>query len=660
MKSTTEANCFSALWGRRTMALVLILLASSLAFAAKGNSAHAKMNHGQQKKATEFAKMAQRTPVDVIIQYSAPPTSANLAKVRARGGRARRQFNSIRGHLYSLTPDQIDKIIADDSSIFYISPNRAVTSTVDYGATTAGAEIARQIYGYTGKGVTVAVIDSGIAPVADLNDANGTSRVIFSQDFTGTGDGDGFGHGTHIAGIIGGTGADSSCANCTHTITGVAPGVSFVNFRVLDNNGAGTDASVIAAIEAAIANKDKFNIRVINLSVGRGVFESYKLDPLTQAVERAWQAGIVVVVAAGNNGRDNSHDNHGYGMITAPGNDPYVITVGAMKTQNNPDPTDDTPATYSSKGPSIVDMVVKPDLVAPGNQIISLLAPNSTLSTQYPTNIVPLRIYQDTTSTENSTSYFAMSGTSMATPMVVGAAALLLEKAPDLTPDQVKAILMKSARKLPQAVSKTVDPVTGETFYTENDIFTVGAGYLDIAAALQLADVPAAGFGIAKSPVVVMNADNTVTLTPEAGTLWATSTWKGQATWGSNVLATDAAAVDSVLWGTGVATADSVLWGTNVAQVDSVLWGTGVASGTVDSVLWGTNTIQSVLWGTSFADSVLWGTATVDSVLWGTNVAQVDSVLWGTSSITGTVDSVLWGTSSMMAEAAKCAMYGEM
>ena len=116
--------------------------------------------------------------------------------------------------------------------------------------------------------------------------------------------------------------------------------------------------------------KTKYNIRVINLSLGRPAYESYTLDPLCQAVEAAWKAGIVVVVAAGNDGRDNTYGTNGYGTISAPGNDPFVITVGAMDTQGTPSPADDQIASYSSKGPTFYDQVVKPDLVAPGNRII--------------------------------------------------------------------------------------------------------------------------------------------------------------------------------------------------------------------------------------------------------------------------------------------------
>ena len=142
--------------------------------------------------------------------------------------------------------------------------------------------------------------------------------------------------------------------------------MNLINLRVLDQNGAGTDSQVIAAIQTAIQLKSKYNIRVINLSLGRPVYESYTLDPLCQAVEQAWKAGIVVVVAAGNDGRNNNAGTNGYGTIAAPGNDPYVITVGAMNTVGTSSRADDQIASYSSKGPTLFDHIVKPDLGSTG------------------------------------------------------------------------------------------------------------------------------------------------------------------------------------------------------------------------------------------------------------------------------------------------------
>ena len=254
-----------------------------------------------------------------------------------------------------------------------------------------------------------------------------------------------------LPGIVAGeTEPGPSCTGCI-SFRGIAPNAKLIDLRVLDANGSATDSDVIAAIERAIEKKKRYNIRVINLSLGRPVFESFTEDPLCQAVEAAWNEGIVVVVAAGNLGRDNSFDNEGYGTITSPGNDPYAITVGAMKTALTPSIGDDLIASYSSKGPTAIDHVVKPDLVAPGNRIVSLNG-FGYFHSSYPGNTIP-------------TAHYKLSGTSMAAPMVSGAVALLLQQEPDMTPDQVKARLMKTASKNFLTSSIATDPVTGGDFH---------------------------------------------------------------------------------------------------------------------------------------------------------------------------------------------------
>jgi serine protease AprX len=279
--------------------------------------------------------------------------------------------------------------------------------------------------------------------------------------------------------------------------------VSLLNLRVLDNNGSGTDSSVIAAIQRAVQLQSQYNIRVINLSLGRPVSISYANDPLCQAVQKAWNAGIVVVVAAGNDGRNNSAGTNGYATIGAPGNSPFAITVGAMNTMGTPSRADDKITSYSSKGPTLFDHVVKPDLVAPGNRIISLESyAGAYLATTYPKNDVPQWLYL--AGSGNATNwYYQLSGTSMAAPMVSGAAALLVQKNPHLTPDQVKAILMTTASKFGQTSSVATDPVTGISYTSQYDIFTVGAGYLDIPAALASNDLAT---GSAQSPVAAYDS----------------------------------------------------------------------------------------------------------------------------------------------------------
>jgi len=308
---------------------------------------------------------------------------------------------------------------------------------------------------------------------------------------------------------------------------------------------------VINAIQRAIDLKSTYNIRVINLSLGRPVMASYLTDPLNLAVEAAWNAGITVVVAAGNEGRNNSQNTNGYATIGAPGNDPFVITVGAMKTSTTGTRNDDLMASYSSKGPSLLDHIAKPDVVAPGNRVVSLYHSGETLSSTYPGNVMPYSYYQTAGSSSPSTSYMQLSGTSMATPVVAGAAALLVSSDSTLTPDMIKAKLMKTATKTFPTSSTTTDPDTGAVYTTYYDLFTVGAGYIDIAAALANTDRPT---GLAISPTASVDASGHVTL--------------------SNG--------DTPLNG------NTVVWGTDAGNGDpgfTLVWGT--------STIWGTSTVTS-------------------------------------------------------------------
>jgi serine protease AprX len=520
----------------------------------------------------------------VIVQYNTAPTATNInlaASVGAGIGSSGNAWVQLKQAGYMMSPGQAKQLISEDSNVKYISPDRALQSTatgnssltLDYYDATVNAPYGWNL-GYSGTGVGVAVIDSGI--MTGLSDFG--SRVTFSQSFVATdaGTADKYGHGTHVGGIVAGNGKSSTGSNDTYTFKGIAPNANLINLRVLDQNGQGTDSAVISAINWAVANKAKYNIRVMNLSLGRPVYESYTLDPLCQAVESAWKAGIVVVVAAGNQGRNNSANTNGYGTITAPGNDPYVITVGAMKTMGTPSRGDDNIASYSSKGPTLYDHVVKPDLVAPGNRINSLYTAGLTLPVSYPGNEIPTSLYQSNGNSTSSSTYYQLSGTSMAAPMVSGTVALMLQQNSNLTPDQVKARLMKTAYKVFPTYSTATDPTTGTTYTSQYDIFTVGAGYLDVQAALSNTDLATATAGSALSPTVTHDKSGNTVLVNGSSVIWG-----GSVAWGT-----------SVVWGT------SVLWGTNVSG-QSVIWG--------NSVCWGTSTMQgySVIWG----NSVVWGTS---------------------------------------------------
>ncbi|MGC2694408.1 MAG: S8 family serine peptidase, partial [Candidatus Angelobacter sp.] len=345
-----------------------------------------------------------------------------------------------------------------------------------------------------------------------------------------------------------------------------------------------TDSTVIADIQHVIALQNTYNIRVINLSLGRGIPASYTQDPLCQAVEAAWNSGILVVVAAGNYGRLSLNGSNGYGTVTAPGNDPYVLTVGASKSNGSPLPQAETLASYSSKGPTTYDHVVKPDMLAPGNAIVSLAAPGATLEASYPGDII--------TGTDGNNDYFKLSGTSMATPAVAGAAALLLQEQSTLTPDQVKARLMKTAHKMGLFSSSAYVPHLFMSFLNFYDLFSVGSGLLNVQSAIANSDLAPATVGSALSPTAVYNPlTHTITLVEGNSTLSPTSV-----VWGS-----------SVVWGT------SVVWGASLVNGTSVVWGA--------SVPWNDNTLSafSVVWGAST------GTTSATSVVWGASVSTANS-----------------------------------
>jgi serine protease AprX len=566
-----------------------LILATSLAFADPAQTSSKPV-----KISPDLKEANASGQVDVIVQFKQVPTTTFHQKVLSRGGKIKTELGQFKGGAYTMPVSALTDL-ASDPDVVYISPDRrlngatqsAIPATLDYHTAAIDAPAA-SAEGLNGAGVGVALIDSGITLNSDISLFN----VIYNQDFTGAFLGsaaDQFGHGTHVSGILAGTGAASAGPKFIYTFHGIAENVNLINLRVLDQNGAGTDSQVIAAIQQAIALKSLFNIRVINLSLGRPVWESYTTDPLCQAVEQAWKAGIVVVVAAGNYGRDNNAGTNGYGTITAPGNDPYVITVGAMNTKSTAARNDDVIASYSSKGPALFDQVIKPDLVAPGNRIISIYSPSEALRQEYPSNIIPKSLYETKTGAAASDSYFILSGTSMAAPMVSGAAALMLQQSPSLTPDQVKARLMKTAFKNLQQYSTATDPDSGITYYDQADIFTVGAGYLDIQAALADTNLAPATAGSAMSPTATADSSGNIVLVPNGSSVLGgdSALWGSSVIWGSSALSGNSFNGRSVLWGSSSLEGESVLWGGSTVGNESVLWGA--------SVLWGNSTLAPEL-----------------------------------------------------------------
>ncbi len=520
---------------------------------------------GNHKLSPDLRGKHSADPVDVIVQFKAPPNQRTKDKVARHGGLIKQDLEPVNGVLASL-PESRATELANDPDVAYVSPDRPVVSKMNNAAVAVLANYAWSL-GFDGTGVAVAVVDSGIHGVDDLKDAQGHSRIAYKASTLGGNGDDQYGHGTHVAGIIGGSGKDSSCPTCDVTIRGIAPNVNLIDFHALDQNGQGSDSSVISAINQAVQLKSTYNIRVLNLSLGRPVYESYAQDPLCKAVEAAWKAGIVVVVAAGNDGRDNSAGTNGYGTITAPGNDPYVITVGAMNTKGTPDRADDVMTSYSSKGPTAIDHIVKPDLVAPGNRIVSLQT-GGYLQHNFPNNRPWVSYYQTGNSNKFSDKYFILSGTSMAAAVVSGGAALLIQKNPGFTPDQVKAVLMKTAYKnFPQYTTVTD---AGVTYTIQYDVFTVGAGYLDLQAAISSTDVPPANLAMT-SPTVTYDAScSCVYFVQDNSALWgSTALWGSSAMWGSSTFVGSQSALwgSSAMWGSSTTSAFNALWSSNA------LWG---------------------------------------------------------------------------------------
>ena len=509
-------------------------------------------------------------------------------------------------------PNAALRVLAASPLVDRVSLDRVVVGAMDRTGATVGAVTARQDLGVDGAGVGVAVIDSGITSWHDdLSDAEVGQRVVEFVDFV---DGvatphDDYGHGTHVAGIIAGNGLDSDGAR-----TGIAPGAHLVVLKVLDESGRGYVSDVIAAIDYAVARRDALNLRVINLSVATGVYESYHTDPLTLAAERAVRAGITVVAAAGNNGR-SAEGNTQYGGITSPGNAPWVLTVGASSHMGTPDRADDTIAAFTSRGPTALDHRAKPDVVAPGIGIESLSTPGSTLYSTAAAYLLP------GTRTTPELPYLSLSGTSMSAPVVSGTVALMLQANPTLTPNAVKAILQYTAE-----VNTSYDPLTEGAGFVNAKGAVELSNYLAHASTSQYPDSSRWGASLVWGNLLVEGGR----LTADANA-WSTAvTWGAERTadgrdisWGTRCLS-ESCTTTGGKWRIGSGSARNVVWGSmcNGADCD-VPWSFELVNAADDgeTVVWGTDDGETVVWGTDGGETVVWGTSCTDPscapIVWG-------------------------------------------
>jgi serine protease AprX len=475
----------------------------------------------------------------------------------------------------------------------------------DYLSTRAtSAAIAEKSLGVTGRGVGIAVVDSGItAWHDDLTGSAGRSRygnqrVSQFVDFVNgqVQPYDDHGHGSHVSGIILGNGYDSRGRQA-----GIAPEASLVSLKVLDAEGKGTVSRIIAALDWVAANARTYNIRVVNLSVGAAVTQSYWTDPLALAARRLTEKGIVVVAAAGNLGQ-NANGQQQYGGILAPGNAPWVITVGASSTEGTPRTQDDVVAGFSSLGPTRGDYLAKPDLVAPGRGIVSLAVPGSTL---YQANADYL---VDGSLKTGYPPYLSLSGTSMAAPQVSGALALMFEANPSLTPNLAKAILQYTAQ-----ANGSYGPLQQ------------GAGFLDVLGAVKLSRFYAANRVGSRMPIEKSWSQHIV--------------WGNQLIEGGYLNPLANAWATNIVWGTAVTAADNIVWGT-AGSAENIVWGTLCADENCTNIVWGTAdaTGANIVWGT--AENIVWGTTSADNIVWGT-AGSAENIVWGTS---GSSENIVWGT----------------
>jgi hypothetical protein len=380
----------------------------------------------------------------VIVREAPGAGEVPERQVRALGGTVGRHIRIIRGFVADVPAGAVASL-ERSAGVASVSLNRRIQMQgfpEDYDPDKdLGSlfNLNRSIYapemwkkGYTGEGVDIALIDTGVLPVEGL-DAPGKvvngPDLSFESQLPNLRHLDSYGHGTHMAGIMAGRDADAEPGHYEDEdhFVGVAPDARIVSVKVADYHG-GTDVSqVLAAIDWVVQHRrdGDLNIRVLNLSFGTDGIQDYRIDPLAYAAEVAWRRGIVVVVAAGNAG-------YGSAQLNNPAHDPFVIAVGADNTKATPDPRDDVVPAWSSTG----DGTRNPDVVAPGQSVSSLRAPGSYIDVRHPEGVVNDRLFKG-------------SGTSQAAAAVSGAAALILEQRPGATPDQVKRLLMATATPLP-------------------------------------------------------------------------------------------------------------------------------------------------------------------------------------------------------------------
>ena len=499
-------------WTNLSKVLVLLALIAFLPVTTPVSAVPAKA----QSILLEMASTQPDTAVSVIVQKTAK--EARVENLVARlGGKITVDLSIINGFAAELQAKDIP-ILAQADEVRGVSLDAPVKQTDCSDCTTTGLlansyiKTVRADQGwlkkFQGQGIGVAVVDSGVNMQTDLYSIAGVNRIVANATFNNgynSSQFDNYGHGSHVAGVVGGNGRMSN-----GMYIGVAPQSSIINVKVSDdlNNGAGTAKTVVQGLQWILQNKSTYNIRVVNISINSAVAESYNTNPIDAACEILWLNKIVVVVSAGNNGS---------GTLYPPANDPFVITVGATDDKGTAALSDDVMASFSAYG-TTSDGFAKPDLVAPGKNIVSLMGNASdSLNTAHPANIV---------CANGQCVYFRMSGTSTSAPIVAGAVAQLLQYQPSLNPDQVKYRLKATANKSWAGYNAT----------------QAGAGYLDVYAAVTSTTTATANTGLTISKMLFTGSSPA----NSGSASWGSASW-GSASWGSANW--DAASWGSASWG---------------------------------------------------------------------------------------------------------------
>jgi serine protease AprX len=512
---------------KKTNRIVLLALSFLLLASLLGPSPVLQITH-LVKAQPQLIQLAAERPtqlVKVIVQKTADASGTeNL--VKSLGGSITQDLWIIHSFAASL-PASAALQLASQPDVKWVSLDAVVDMSATQNVNTANlvnayvkATRADDVWNSSaniqGKGIGVAVIDSGINVSSDLYTTAGNSRLVanvrFNTDYNQSPN-DGFGHGTHVSSIIAGNGNASN-----GKYIGFAPLANIINVKVSNDDGSATTATIVAGLQWILNNKSAYNIRVVNLSLNSTVAESYKTSPLDAAVEILWFNGIVVVVSAGNTGS---------GTIYPPANDPFVITVGAMDDKGTETLADDTIPSFSTYG-NTSEGFAKPDLIAPGVNIVAKVV-NQTmgLAAAHPGNFV-------------ETQYFRMSGTSMAAPMVSGAVALLLQDEPGLNPDQVKYRLTSTANKS----------------WTNYNAAKAGAGTLDAYAAVTGTSTKTANTGLTASTLLTTGSSPI-----NSSVSWNSVSWNS-VSW--NSVSWNSVSWNSVSW-------NSVSW--NSVSWNSDYWG---------------------------------------------------------------------------------------